>query len=113
MEIKKKGKEIPIEDGHPASYRNADGTIKNIYDGDGNLTEEGKKVMLLRENLSKESYYEEMTDKERKRKRKLIIWSISVIAIVFFLLFFHVYISSDRGFKVFAKSTPTFALLLL
>jgi hypothetical protein len=107
----KKRKELVVEDGHPASFRNTDGSMKNIYADDGNLTEEGKTIMLLREALSKETLNEEKVDKERKRNRRFISWSVFAIAIVFFLLFFHVYISSDGGdvgFNVFAKSTPTF-----
>ncbi len=109
METKKHGKELVVEDGHPASFRNADGSMKNIYADDGNLTEEGKTVMLLRETLSKETHNDEKTDKERKRNRKLIGWAVSAIAIVFFLLFFHIYISNTGGFDVFAKSSPTFS----
>ena len=106
---KKNGKDIVVEDGHPASFRNADGSMKNIYADDGNLTEEGKMIMLLRETLSKETRNDEKADKERKRKRKLIGWSVSAVAIVFFLLFFHVYISIDGGIAIYAKSTPTFS----
>jgi len=106
---KKNGKDLVVEDGHPASLRNADGSLKNIYADDGNLTEEGKMVMLLRETLSKQTHNDEKAGKERKRKRKLIGWSVSAIAIVFFLLFFHIYISSSGGIAIYTKSTPTFS----
>ena len=48
---KKYGKEVIVEDGHPASFRNANGSMKNIYANDGSLTDEGKKVMTAREAL--------------------------------------------------------------
>ena len=105
---KKNGKDLVVEDGHPASYRNADGSMKSIYADDGNLTEEGKIVMLLRETLSKQADNDEKAGKERKRNRRLIGWSVSAIAVVCFFLFFHIYISYDGGFDVFAKSSPTF-----
>ena len=44
---------IVVEDGHIASFRNKDGSIKNIYANDGSLTGEGKDVMAAREALSK------------------------------------------------------------
>lgn len=104
----KKGKEVTVENGHPASFRNANGSMRNIYTDDGNLTEEGKAIIEAREALSKENHVEEKINKERNRNRKLITWSILAALIIFFLLFFHVYISSDGGVDVFAKSTPTF-----
>lgn len=106
---KNHGKGLVIKDGYPASFRNADGSMKNIYADDGSLTEEGKIVMAAREALSKMENDNEKADKERKRKRKIVSWSVSVGVIVLFLLFFHVYISSDGGFGIYAKSVPTFS----
>ena len=104
----KKGKDIVVEDGHPASLRNADGSLKNIYDDNGNLTEIGQMVMMNREILSKGTYYEEKADKARKRNRKLITWAILAGVIVLFFLFFHIYISYE-GFAIKPKSHPTFS----
>jgi hypothetical protein len=100
---------IAVKDGHPASFRNADGSLRNIYTDDGGLTEEGKEIMAIREAL----HTEEKADKERKRKRKLIGWYVSAAAIVFFLLFFHIYIGSNGGIAIFAKSSPTFSHTLI
>lgn len=105
----KKGKDLVVEDGHPASFRNADGSMKNIYSDDGNLTEEGKTIILLRETLSKKTHESEKADNTSKRKRKLIIWGVSAGVIVFFCLFFHIYISTGGGIDIFAKSVPTFS----
>jgi len=105
----KQGKNVVVEDGHPASFRNLDGSLKNIYADDGSLTEEGQKVMKAREDFAKEENESINTNKERKRKRKLIVWAVSVGVIVFFFLFFHIYISSRGEIDVFAKSVPTFS----
>lgn len=110
---KKYGKELVVEDGHPASLRNADGSMKNIYADDGNLTELGTTVMMARETLSKETHNEENVNKERKRNRKLITWAASAIAIVLFLLFFHISLVTAYEWsglpKIYPKATPTFS----
>jgi len=94
---------VVVKDGHPASFRNADGSLKNIYTDDGSLTEEGKEVMAARESLSRSNE----DNKKGKSKRKQIAWAVSAVIIVFFLLFFHISLVTDK--VLFPKASPTFS----
>jgi len=100
---------VVVKDGHPASFRNADGSLRNIYTDDGSLTEEGKEVMAARAALSQSNE----DNKKRKSKRKQIAWAVSAAVIVFFLLFFHISLVTaykSTGLpKIYPKASPTFS----
>ena len=93
---------IVVKDGHPASFRNMDGSLRNIYADDGSLTNEGKEVMAAREALSRAK--EEK--KKQKKNRKLIVWAVSTVAIIFIVLSFH--IAPEYG-MIFPKDHLTFS----
>ena len=101
-------KNVVVNDGHPASFRNVDGSVKNIYANDGNLTNEGKEVMAAREALS----HSNKENKQRKKNKKLTEWAVSAAVIVFFLLFFHISLVTayENGLpKIYSKASPTFS----
>jgi len=93
---------VVVKDGHVASFRNIDGSLKNIYTDDGSLTEEGKEVMAARGALSQSNE----GNKKRKSKRKQIAWAISAAVIVFIALGFH--IAPEYG-MIFPKDRLTFS----
>lgn len=110
----KNGKNVVVEDGHDASFRDIAGNLKNIYADDGSLTEEGKKVMSAREHLAKILNESEDESKTSARNRILIISAVLIVAIVLFFLFFHISLLNVRAresydFKIYLKSKPTFS----
>lgn len=111
---KKNGKNVVVEDGHAASFRDIAGNLKNIYADDGSLTEEGKKVMSAREHLAKILNESEDESKTSARNRIFIISAVLIVAIVLFFLFFHISLLNVRAresydFKIYLKSKPTFS----